>query len=172
MIYEPKLKPVFYILCILLCALVVFGWYAIYFLNTNVIMMEDVPMSSDMRTIMTVLLSVIVGTWTFSLVTAVTQAVRGYAYSLDETGICNTLMGIMIFSLIIVIPIKCIPYTAIAEFTTKDGEPVAKVRRKEVVVPFILRPFVRGEYFFLYRLSRTDFDELKGHISRHRKEIC
>ena len=172
MVYEPKLKPLFYILCIVLCALVILGWYFVYAMSTDVIMMEDEPMPSDMKAVLTGMFSFIIGTWSLSLVTVIIQAVRGYAYSLDETGICNTCMGIMIFSLIIVIPVKCIPYTAIADFSLNMGEPVAKINKKDVEVSFLLRPFVRGEYYFLYRLSCTNVDKLKERISRQSRVFC
>ena len=167
MLYEPKLKPIFYILCVLLCALVVFGWYGVYFLNANEIMMEGEPISSDLKSFVTALFSVIVGSWTLSLFTVVRQAIRGYAFSLDETGICNTCMGIMVFSFIIIIPVSCIPYSAILYLSEKDGEPVVRVKKREVVLPFVLRPFVRSEYFFLYRLCGAKADELKGRLEKY-----
>ena len=97
---KAKFSIKFYIVAILLLAMVIFGWYGIYFLNANEILTEDnTAMDSDYKLIFTVLFSLIVSTWSLSLVTVIRQMILGCAFRIDEKGIHDTATGIVIFHL-------------------------------------------------------------------------
>ena len=53
--FKAKLSLKFYIVSFLLLGIVAFGWYGIYFLNTNEILMEDnTPMDIQIKIILTI----------------------------------------------------------------------------------------------------------------------
>ena len=106
---KAKLSLKFYIVACFLVGAVVLGWYGIYFLNANEILMEDnSPMDSGTKLIFTILMSVIVLSWSFSLVTVIRQMILGSAFRIDENGIHNTSTVIMVFAFIFVIDRKSV----------------------------------------------------------------
>ncbi len=148
MVVKPKLNLKYYVVTLLLLLIVVLAWYGIYFISANEVMMEEEPMDEGTKSLIAVLLSVIALSWSVSLATMIRQIVLGYGFIMDETGIRNTATAVMVFSLIFVIPIKRIPYSAITKLTEEDGIPTAKLNKAKLIVAPVLRPFARGEYHF------------------------
>ena len=85
---KPNLK--FYIISMLLLGVVAFGWYGVYFLNANEILMENnSPMDSQTKMLFTMAIGAVVLSWTFSFFTLIRQVLFGCAFVIDENGIHN-----------------------------------------------------------------------------------
>lgn len=119
------LRVKFYIVTALLACMVVFGWYGVWFWSVNEIMMEDAPMSAEMKTLFAVLMALIVSSWTLSLFALFRQILVGAAFTLDRNGIHTTATAIIVLAFIIVVPVKRIPFDAIRSLREEDGVLVA-----------------------------------------------
>ena len=160
--FKAKLSFKFYIIALILLAMVLFAWEAIYFLNTNEIMMEDEPMDPQTKSVATIFISAIISTWTLSLFTVIRQIVLGYAFYMDENGIHNTATGLILFSLILVMPIKCISYDAILDIVENKNDLCIKIDKSKVQTFPIFKPFIRGEYHFFSALKTVKTKEVKA----------
>ena len=86
--FKAKLNIKFYVVSILLLGIVVLGWYGLYFLISNEILMEDnVPMDNRMKLLLIVITAAAVLSWTFSLFAVIRQALLGYAFMIDKENI-------------------------------------------------------------------------------------
>ena len=149
MSYKAKLNTKFYIVSLFLLALVIFIWWGIYFLNTNVILMEDnTPMTTDIKLFFTIALSVVGLSWTLSLITVIRQIVFGAAFSIDENGIHNTATALNIFAFVFVVPIKNIPFNAINKITNENGVLTIYFDKDQINCFPLLRLFVRKRFTF------------------------
>ena len=147
--YRAKLNIRFYLFTAFFAGLTAIGWYGIYFLNTNTIRMEDnTPMSDDMKLVFTVLLSVVVLSWTISVFVFLRQMFFKQAFYMDKNGIQNTVTGVRIFAFILYVPIKEIPYAAIRNIKEDNGKIIAEIDKSQINTFWIFRPFVRKEYTF------------------------
>ena len=169
---KAKFSIKFYIVAILLLAMVIFGWYGIYFLNANEILTEDnTAMDSDYKLIFTVLFSLIVSTWSLSLVTVIRQMILGCAFRMDENGIHDTATGIVIFSLIIIVPVKSIPYEAIQQLTTEeDGGLTIRLDKSKLQISPLFKLFARKEYHFFSALTKEKSENIKKTLNRFMKK--
>ena len=82
--FKAKLNLKFYIVSILLLGIVALGWYGVYFLNANEILMEDnTPMDSQTKMLFIIAIGAVVLSWTFSFFTLIRQVLLGYAFVID-----------------------------------------------------------------------------------------
>ena len=119
---NAKLSLKFYIVACLLLFMVIFGFYGIYFLNANEILLENnTPMDPDSKLILTIFMSVIVLSWTLSMLTVIRQIILGSAFRIDANGIHSTATATIVLAFIFVVPVKQIPYEAILEVSEENG---------------------------------------------------
>ncbi len=145
--FKGELNLKFYIVSLILAVFTAIGWYGVYFLNVNEILMEDnTPMTAETKILFTVLLCIILLSWSISLITLIRQAVLNFAFSIDESGIHNTASAIMIFAFIFVIPVKNIPYSAIKKISYEEGILTLTLDKSQIDVLPLLRPFVSKRY--------------------------
>ena len=145
--FKAKLSLKFYIVSFFLLGIVAFGWYGIYFLNTNEILMEDnTPMDIQIKIILTIAIGAAVLSWTFSLFTLIRQAIFGYAFMIDENGIHTTATAINLLAFIFVIPIKTIPFSAIKKVSEDNGVLTLYIDKTKIDIIPILRTFARKKY--------------------------
>lgn len=162
---EVKLNKKYYIVTVLMAALVIFVWYGIYFLNTNQVMIEDDPMTDNEKITFTTMFTVVALTWTMSFIIMVRQVFLGYAFSMDTDGIHNTLNGIILFAFIFVIPVRRIPFSAITDISKRDGHLVVSVDKSQVAVLPIFRPFIRREYHFCQGFCQADMTAVETFLN-------
>lgn len=166
--YKAKLNIKFYIVSMLLFGLVIFIWYGVYFLNTNVILMDDdAPMSDDTKLFFTVALSIIGISWTISLITVIRQIVMGTAFIVDENGIHYTATAINIFAFIFVIPVKTIPYSAITKISNENGILTVFFDKDQIKVLPILRFFARKQFSFFYGFTTENLSNIESEIKKY-----
>ena len=170
---KTKLSAKFYFLAVLLLGIVILGWYGVYFLNANEILMEDdSPMDLNTKKWLTVAMCLIVSSWTLSLLTVIRQIFLGYAFYMDESGICSTSSIMVLLAFVFVVPVKRIPYDAIEWVGEENGLFLIKINKSKIEVFPIFRPLVRKEYYFFSGLTKEkteiiretlDFFLRKGH---------
>lgn len=171
MIFKPGLNLKFYIVSIILLGFSAFGWYSTYFLNANEILMEDnTPMTRETKIFFTVLLCLILFTWTFSAISVIVQAMRGYGFCMDENGIHNTVTAMLILSVILVIPVKNIPYSAIEKITKEEDVITLHLDKSKIKVSPFLRPFISKKYRLFSGFTKEKQAEAEEHLRRFIKE--
>lgn len=168
--FKAKLSLKFYIVSFLLLGIVAFGWYGIYFLNTNEILMEDnTPMDVQTKIMFTIVISAAVLSWTFSLFTLIRQAIFGYAFMIDENGIHTTATAINVLAFIFVIPIRTIPFSAIEKVSEDNGVLTLYIDKTKIDIIPILRTLARKKYHLFSGFTVEKQDIIKAEIEKYIK---
>lgn len=165
--FKSKLNLKFYISSIVLSGMVALIWYALYFINTNEIMMEDAPMDSGTKMFFSAAFCVVALSWTLSLFTVLRQWLRGYGFYMDNDGICSTATAVNIFALIFIVPIRKIPYSAIKRMSYENGILTLHIDKSNIDVFPLFRIFVNKSYHFFHSFTSTEHDEIKAELLRH-----
>lgn len=166
--FKAKLNAKFYIVSALLLGIVVLGWYGIYFLNANEILMEDnIPMDDTTKLFFSVVMCAVVLSWTFSLLALVRQIILGQAFSLDYEGIHHTSTAINVLAFIFVVPVKNIPYNAIEKFCEENGTLTLFIDKKKIDAFMIFRPLVRKRYHLFSGFTAENRERIKSELSRY-----
>ncbi len=165
--FKAKLNIKFYIISILLFGIIVFGWYGAYFLNANEILMEDnTPMDVQTKLFFTIVLVLVVLSWTLSFFTLIRQALLGYAFTIDENGIHTTVTAINVLAFIFVVPIRTIPFSAIERVSEDDGVFTLHIDKAKIDMIPILRIFARKRYHLLSGFTVEKQDVIKVEIEK------
>ena len=160
--FKAKLNFKFYIVALVLLGVVLLGWYGIYFLQTQEILMENgEPMESTTKVVFTVLGTLIVLSWTFSFLMVLIQAFRGYGFYMDEDGIHNTATVLVFLSFIFVIPIKEIPYSAIIKTLKVRGIVTLVLDKSKLRMSSFLNMFAQQEYHFFHTFTKAKQEEVQ-----------
>lgn len=168
--FKAKLNLKFYIVSILLLGIVALGWYGLYFLNANQILMEDnTPMDSQTKTLFTIAIAAVVLSWTFSFFTLIRQMLFGYAFMIDENGIHTTATAINVLAFIFVVPLRTIPFSAIEKVSEDDGVLTLYIDKKKIDMIPILRIFVRKRYHLFSGFTVEKQDVIKVELEKYVK---
>ena len=163
--FKASLNLRFYICTIALLGITVFGWYALWFLNVNEILIEgNTPMDLETKRIFTVIMGVVVLSWTASLFVLVRQIFLNKAFWLDGEGIHQTLTAVNILAFIFIVPIKTIPFSAISKIYEEDGVLTVETDKSQLEMPFLVRLFANKKYHFLKGFTTVNQDEIKTKI--------
>ena len=164
---KAKLSLKFFIIACLLLGIVVLGWYGVYFLNANEILMEDdTPMDLGTKMTMTILISLVVLSWSLSLVTVIRQMLLGCAFCIDENGIHNTATVILVLAFVFVVPVKLIPYDAIERINEENGVFSILIDKCKIQALPILKPFIRKEYHFFSGLTKEKTENIREILNK------
>ena len=166
---KTNFKPKFYIVCALLLCCVAIGWYGIYFLNTNEILMDSGPMPPSTKAIFTVLTGAVVISWTVSLLALIRQICVGCAFRMDENGIHTTATAIMVLAFIFVVPVKTIPYDAIEQISENGGILSIRLDKSKIKVAPIFRLLVNKEYHFFFGYTSATQANIREMLDRFKK---
>lgn len=162
MVFKARLNLRYYIVSVIMLCLVVFVWYGIYFLNSNEILMEDnTPMDAEIKSVLTVLMSVVAVSWTISLLILIRQMFLGCAFSIDEDGIRNTATANLILAFIFVVPVKRIPYNAIQQISEENGILTIRIDKSKIQTLPILKLFIRKDYHFFLGFTKEKTENIK-----------
>ena len=168
--FKAKLNFRFYIVSILLLGIVVLGWYGIYFLNANEILMEDnMPMDNQTKTMFTIAICAVVLSWTFSFFALIKQVLFGYAFTIDDNGIHNTATAINVLAFIFVVPIRTIPFSAIERFSEDNGVLTLEIDKAKIDVIPILRLLARKRYHLFSGFTVEKQDIIKVELEKYMK---
>jgi len=166
--FKAKMNLKFYILTVLLLGIVILGWYGVCMIQKNEVLMEDgTPMSSEMRSLFSVLIGVVVSSWTLSLLTLFRQILIGSAFSLDENGIHSTVTAVNVLAFIFVIPIRTIPYSAIREIKEEEGVTVLHLDKSLIEVSPFLKLFARKRYHLFAGFTKEKREAVKAQLDRY-----
>lgn len=169
--FKAKLNLKFYIVTFLLLCIVVLGWYMIYFINSNRISIDENDLiQGQTKIFLTLVLSIIVLSWTVSLITLIRQIVFGYGFLIDKDGIHTTATAILILAFIFVIPIKNIPYNAIRKIECSDGITTVYINKSKVEMLPFFRIFARKKYHLFSGYSVENKKEIYYFIYNFAKE--
>lgn len=168
--FKAKLNLKFYIVSILLLGIVALGWYGVYFLNANEILMEDnTPIDSQAKMLFTIAIGAVVLSWTFSFFTLIRQVLFGYAFVIDENGIHNTATAINVLAFIFVVPIRTIPFSAIERFSEDNGVLTLEIDKAKIDLIPILRIFARKRYHLFSGFTVEKRDVVKAELAKYIK---
>ena len=160
--FKAKLNFRFYLVALILLGVVVLGWYGIYFLQTHEILMENgEPMEATTRTVFTVLGILIVLSWTLSFLTVLIQALRSYAFYMDEDGIHNTATVLAFLAFIFVVPVKEIPYSAVIKTMDVRGTVTLILDKSKLRMNSFLNMFAQQEYHFFHTFTRDKQEKIQ-----------
>lgn len=166
--FKAKLNLKFYIVSLLLLGIVLLGWYGLYFLNTNKILMEDnTPMNDQTKILFTIIISAVVLSWTFSLFVLIRQAIFGYAFVVDENGIHTTATAINVLAFIFVIPIRTIPFSAVEKMSEDNGVLTLYIDKTKIDINPILRTFARKRYRLFSGFTVEKQNVVKAEIEKY-----
>ena len=159
---KVRLNVKFYVAFIVLLCLSVLVWYGVYFINSNEILMEDdTPMDKGTKLIFTVIMSIVAISWSASSLTLLRQALLGYAFHMDKDGIQNTATAIMFFALIIIVPVKRIPYDAIQRTLDEGGMLTVRIDKERIQAASLIKLFVHKEYHFFSGFTSEKKENIK-----------
>jgi len=168
MTFKAKLNLKFYVVAILLLGIVVLGWYGLFFLNANEILMEDnLPMDKNTKAIFSVLIGIIVLSWTFSLFTVIRQILIGYAFSIDKDGIKFTATAVNVLAFIFVVPIRKIPFSAIEKVSQDDGVLTLHIDKAKVDMVPLFRIFARKKYHLFCGFTVEKQEKIKVELEKY-----
>ncbi len=165
--FKAKLNLKFYIVSVLLLGIVVLGWYALFFLNANEILMDNAPMDRETKMFFTVAIGAIVLSWTFSLFTLIRQVLFGCAFVMDDNGIHTTATAINVLAFIFVVPVKRIPFCAIERVSEEDGVLTLHIDKAKIDVNPVLRIFARKRYHLFSGFTAEKQDIIKAELEKH-----
>ena len=163
--FTAKLNKKYSICTVLLAGLSAFGWYGIYFLNANTILMEDnTPMSNNIKFLLTFFLTAVIFSWTTSLFMLLRQMILRKAFCLDKNGIHDTMTAGIVLAFIFIVPVKQIPYSAIQNIEETSEIIILSLDRSQVsIIPFF-RPFMRRKYHFFNGFTTAKTEEIKKYL--------
>lgn len=166
--FKAKLNLKFYIVSFLFAGIVAIGWYGLYFLITNEILMENnTPMDVRTKTAFIVIICAVVLSWTISLLTIIRQIILKQAFSIDGEGIHNTATAINIFAFIFVIPIKKIPFEAIDDITQENEVLTLLIDKSKIDVFPMFRFLVTKRYHFFSGFTVEKTEEIKEELRKY-----
>ena len=168
--FKARLNFKFYIVSVFLLGIVVLGWYGVYFLNVNKILMEDnTPMDSQTKILLTVVIGSAVLSWTFSLFAVIRQALFGYAFMIDEDGIHTTVTAVNVLAFIFVVPIRTIPFYVIERVSKEDGVVTLHMDKAKIDVNPIFRVFVSKRYHLFSGFTVEKRDIIEAEFEKYNK---
>ncbi len=165
--FKAKLNLKFYIVFVLLLGIVALGWYGVYFLNANEILMEsNTSMDSQTKILFTIAIGAVVLSWTFSFFTLIRQVLFGYAFVIDEDGIHTTATAIKVLAFVFVVPIRTIPFYAIEKVSEDDGVLTLYIDKDKIDMIPILRVFARKRYHLFSGFTVEKQENIKAELNK------
>lgn len=164
--FTAKLNAKYYIFTTVLGGLCVFGWYSVIFFCTNTIQMGDEPITGNKKLVMTAIMAVFILSWTVSFITMLVQIFKRKAFTIDKSGVHDTLSLTVFLAFIFVVPIKEISNAAIKNIQKTDGITNLVLEKSKVKTNPIFRPFMRKSYNLMYGLTNAKYDEYNDYLTQ------
>lgn len=164
--FSAKLNIKYYICTVLLAGFSAFGWYGIYFLNANTVLIENAPMSDSTKILFTSLMAAIILSWTLSFFVMLRQIIIGKAFVLDKSGIHNTVSATGLLAFIFIVPVKYIPYSAIQSIEKHKKSVTITIDKSKVTTTSVFRPLVRKNYNFFNEFTTAKTDDIYEYLPK------
>ena len=154
---EHKLGWRFWFFYVFLLLTLLLGLRAISMLLTGQVSLEDEPMPPAFAWIMSIMLSIPLSTYLYSIITMTRQLIRhqGTALTITNEGIENTLTFVYLFAFVFVFPIKLIPWGSVKYWDDEESHPYVRVKVGQVKTPLLAKLilWIRG-YMFCHSFCR------------------
>ncbi|MBP3691964.1 MAG: hypothetical protein J6I80_01825 [Clostridia bacterium] len=168
--FKANLNFKFYFVTVLLLGIVALGWYGVYSIATNPLFMEDnMPMPYEEKLLLTILIGVVVTSWTVSFFVLLRQIVLGYAFVMDHNGIHGTVTAVNVLAFIFIVPIRTIPYAAIAEVSNNEGILTLHINKAELDINPMFKLFARKRYHLFAGFTVEKQEQIKEELSKYIK---
>ena len=165
--FKARFSKMFYIMLVFLVLGSAMCSFALFSVLSGRVVLEGIQHNESAMLILKLLLFMVTLSWVLSCVSAVSQAIKGYAFVIAEEGITSTVTMLRAFAFIFVVPVKNIPYSAIKEIEEKNGYLVAVLDKDEIDVSPFLKPFVSKQYSFFLSYTADKPDEIKKRLSKY-----
>ncbi len=163
--FSSKLNTKFYIVSILLCVFTALCWCMVYSFFSGEILVDNKQPFNEEKWFFIALCIVLIS-WTISAFSLLRQIISGYAFCMDENGIHSTSTAIIIFSLVFVIPVRTIPYSAIERIEKEKGAFTLILRKSEIDVFPPFRLFMSKRYHLFYGFTVEKHERVKEELNR------
>ena len=104
--------------------------------------------------------------WTVSFITAIVQIFKGKAFTIDKSGVHDTLSLTIFLAFIFVVSIKVIPTSAIKKIQKTDGITNLILDKSKIKINPIFRPFMRKSYNLMYGLTNAKYDDYMDYLPK------
>ena len=135
----------------------------IYMIITDQVVDENgQPLPRILEWILCGMFALVGSTYAVTFITLVKQVVahQNVAFTVDRTGIHNTLVFVYLFAFVIVVPVKLIPWSAVHYVDRKDDGIYIRVKRKQVTASGIGRLIIGIlGYHFCYSFTKGPLSE-------------
>lgn len=159
---KAHLNGKFYFTVLLLCGMIAFVGWGIYFVNHETILMEDgAPMDVGTKRMMSVLFGLILLSWCLSLLVLLRQMLLGQAFVLDAQGVHGTASALLLFTVLLVVPVRHIPFAAVTRITRQNAMLTLHLDKSKLDVFPLFRPFVRKEYHLFMGFTKESPREIR-----------
>lgn len=166
MTFQATCNRKLWVVFFLLTGATALGWYGVWFLNTHPIRMEDdALMDPGTKLLFSLVMGVVVLSWTVSWGVLLRQLLGGTAFTLEADGIHGTVIAQMRFALILVMPVRRIPYGAIRRVEVEEGMTVLHLDTALVEAPLGRRLLAR-EYHLLHGFTKETPEEIRAALAR------
>lgn len=163
----------YYFFLILFAGTSVLGLRAIWMLLNGEVMEEDGEMSRGMAVFMSVIIGLVLSTYIETTLVLLLQLLRygGCGLEITEKGVEHTLVWVNILCIILVLPVRCIPWEAVKYADFENG-PYIRIRMKQVDAGLLAKAilWVLG-YHFCYTFVKPAVSAEEVQRYQHRFSI-
>ena len=170
--FKAKLNLKFYVVSFFLLCFVLIGWYGVYFLGTQEILMEDgTPMTFETKLLFIAVMVLIVLSWSFSLFTMIRQIIVGCAFIMDRKGISQTATATVLLAFIFVMPVREIPYSAIQNISKNEKGLTLLLDKSQIKAFPLAKPFLCKRYHLFLGFTLQKPEEIQTQLEYFRARI-
>ena len=149
----------FAVLLAVACAAI---WFACQLIGGGV-MTENGPMDKNESLFLGIGVLLIALSWLWSAFVMLSYCVKGVGFVMDENGISQTFVGIVLLAFMVMLPVKQIPWDAVVAVTKdENGALKLKLQTGKVKAPFLAKLILKMGYSFpICSLGRAEKEEWK-----------
>ena len=174
MMKEYKLNTRFLICLVLLLGVAALAVKVIYMMLTGQVRDENGQvLTGGIEKLLPVLIALVISTYVFSAVIMLRQYIRfsGSAFELTDDGIENTMTCINLFAVILVLPVRCIPWEAVKRVRREADHYVAEIDTSQLKVNFLSKLILKSSgYHFCNKFTKENVTESELSRFRERSE--
>lgn len=137
-------------------------WFACLLIGGGV-MTENGPMDKNESLFLGIGVLLIALSWIWSAWVMLSFCVKGVAFVMDENGISQTFVGIVLLAFMVMLPVKQIPWDAVVAVTKDENDALKlKLQTGKVKAPFLAKLILKMGYSFpICSLGRAEKEEWK-----------
>ena len=163
MMKEYKLNTRFLICLVLLLGVVALAVKVIYMMLTGQVLDENgEALGKGFEILISALIAIVISTYIYSAAVMLRQYIRfsGSAFELTHDGIENTMTCINLFAVILVFPVRCIPWEAVKCVRREADHYVAEIDTSQLKVNFLSKLILKiSGYHFCNKFTKENVTE-------------